>query len=61
MAWKEQKCKLMRRSKSDRWIIHPEFPMTVRSEFRQEERIEEEKKSQTLDLKAEDQQSLDLV
>jgi hypothetical protein len=47
MAWQEQKCKLRRRSNNDRWIIHPEFSMVVRSEFRQEERVEEENKSQT--------------
>jgi hypothetical protein len=61
MAWKEQKCKLRRRSNSDRWITHPEFSMVVRSEFRQEEHAEEENKSQTLDLSVEDQQPSDPV
>jgi hypothetical protein len=61
MAWKEQKCKLRRRSNNDRWIIHPEFPMVIRSEFRQAEGVEEENKSQTLDLSAEDQQLSDPV
>jgi hypothetical protein len=53
--------KLRRRRNSDRWITHPDFPMAVRSEFRQEEHAEEENKSQTLDLSVEDQQPLDPV
>jgi hypothetical protein len=61
MAWKEQKCKLRRRRNNDRWITHPEFPMAVRFEFRQEECTEEENKSQMLDLSVEDQQPLDPV
>jgi hypothetical protein len=61
MAWKEQKCNIKRRRNSDRWIIHIEFLMVVRSEFRQEERIEEENKSQMLDLSVDDQHSSDLV
>ena len=31
---------------------HPEFPMVVRSEYRQEEHAEEEDRSQALDLSA---------
>jgi hypothetical protein len=50
MAWKDQKHKLRRRSNNDRWITHPEFPMAVRSELRQEERAEEENRSQASDL-----------
>jgi hypothetical protein len=61
MAWKEHKCKLRRRSNNDRWITHLNSSMAVRSEFRQEERAEEENKSQTLDLSVEDQQSSDPV
>jgi hypothetical protein len=57
MAWKEQQCKISRRSDSDCWIIHPEFSMAIRFEFRQEERAEEENKYQMLDLSVEDQQS----
>jgi hypothetical protein len=56
MAWKEQNCKLKRRSNSDRSVTHPDFSMAVRSEFRQEEHAEEENKYQTLDLSVEDQQ-----
>jgi hypothetical protein len=37
MARTHRKEKLGRRSDSDRWITHSEFPMAVRSEFRQEE------------------------
>jgi hypothetical protein len=50
MAWQDQKRKLRRRSNSDRWITHPEFPMAVRSELRQEECAEEENRSQASDL-----------
>jgi hypothetical protein len=34
--------KLRRRSDSGRWITNPEYPMVVRSEYRQEERAEED-------------------
>jgi len=43
MARTHRKEKLGRRSNSDRWITHSEFPMAVRFEFKQEESANEGK------------------
>jgi hypothetical protein len=49
-----RKPKLRRRSDSGRWITNPEYPMVIRSEYRQEEHAEEEIRPQPSDWSAKD-------
>jgi hypothetical protein len=56
-----RKPKLRRRIDSGQWITDPEYLMSVRSESRQEEHVEEEIRPQPLDQSVKDQQWLDPV
>jgi hypothetical protein len=49
-----RKTKIRRRSDSGHWITNPKYPMAVRSEYRQEEHIEEEIRPQSPDWSVKD-------
>jgi hypothetical protein len=53
--------KLRRSSDSGRWIIDPEYPMSVISESRQEEHAEEDIRPQSSDQSMKVQKRLDPV